>query len=485
MAIEWPSIALGSGTGTTYTSPDNYTWVWSGDSWKGLMGNALGGFPAPWVIFINGNPIAYRTLSEAMNAAVADQTIHLYGNNVTEPPVGIILKDKVNINLNGHTYKIQATPTTNYGFVNTTGAISVKIYNGEIQYIDDNSSYLLFYNGVSQSSFVFENVKFSSVNSVCGQFNCSVTGGSFHSTNNGGFVHFPNDPAVNTIVKDVYGSSINNSGVSVVQSGATPVIATYTNVIANCTIGSENTAFYVYTVAGTIYLFNCKAMHDGSSSTGFLLEGGVNNGAQGKRIRADKCYGYSRSLAGISCKGTILTDCVAEGGPYSFENTGFSEFIGCSDSMTDHTGGYLYSLITTLAYDLTIDNCAFSYPITSPAATTASAKVSITNTTITPPYYGIIFKDSPNVKFNIENCVIGDGRSAINPIRLGGTSGSRIINCTLMSNNVNIKAIEIPSPTSYPASSFYLVANICIGCSGSDHPQLTSTISSNKGNLIT
>ena len=72
MAINWPSLAQGAGTGTTYTapSPGSNLWTWNGYSWGSTGTTAKGGFGGPWVIFDSyGKAVAYSTLQEAITFA--------------------------------------------------------------------------------------------------------------------------------------------------------------------------------------------------------------------------------------------------------------------------------------------------------------------------------------------------------------------------------------------------------------------------------
>jgi hypothetical protein len=488
MAINWPSISLGSGTGTTYTSPDRYVWVWNGNSWTGSLGNALGGFPNPWVIFDStGAPTTYPTLQVAYDAALTGETIHLYGSGIEEVAAEIALKDNVNINLNGHAYRIAGGYT--YCFTNTSGAINVKFYNGEIRFLPASSgNYYIFYNTVPESSFVFENVKFSTSDGYCGYFRCNVTGGSFYAFNSPAFIHKPRsitvdpDMPAKTIVRDVYGESTNTSGISI-ESNTWVTAASYINLIGVSSSGES--AFYVLSTTGYSYLYNCTAIAEGDGAVGFSFNGGTDSATQGKRIKAEKCYGVGtgNSSGGFSSNGTTLIDCVGEGLTFAFGNGGFCDYIGCSDSLIDDGGQKNSLLITSLAYDSVIDNCAFSNPIVSSDETSADSLIVIRNSTIAGNSSPINFSGStPYVKFNIENCVIGSTLISTNPITIGGAAGSRIINCTLMSTSPSTTAIVVPAYSSL--SDFYLSGNTFIGCVASSHPQLISTTSTDKGNLF-
>jgi hypothetical protein len=129
MAINWPNIAQGTGTGTTYTSNEGYTWVWSGNKWDGVSGNSLGGFLGPWVIFNStGSPNTYTNIFNAMQGATSGDTIHLYGN-IIESAAETPLKDGVDINLNGNTATFDDNFSGNAVLNNFSNTVSCKIYN--------------------------------------------------------------------------------------------------------------------------------------------------------------------------------------------------------------------------------------------------------------------------------------------------------------------------------------------------------------------
>ena len=490
MAIDWPSIALGSGTGTTYTSPDKYTWTWNGNSWIGKFGNSLGGFPFPWVIFDStGAPTCYKTLSSAMTAATSGQTIHLYSNGSQSELPGIVLKDRVDINLNGHTLNFSGDIVTNHAFNNNTGTVNVKMYNGEIVYTASNTVYQIVRNLVPESTFTFESINFRTPGTA-GLFYGSVQGGNFYSVNGSAFAHFPQpstaDPSTPSysIVQDVYGESVNGSGIDIQTSTSNITSTSYINV-TGVSSDTNGWAFYVLSTLGYVYLYNCTAIADNSNSVGFHFNGSFTEGTfLGKKIKAEKCFGISKYLGGFSSSGSTLIDCVGEGGSYGFENRGLCDYFGCSDSMVIGYGNYGLTF-NSLDYDSVIDNCTFSLPIVSSVITNSISTINIRNCTLSAVNGPIQFLGAtPNVKFNIDNCVIGNVEISTNPITIGGATGSRISNCTVMSSNVANTAIVVPVGSI--ASAFYLTSNTMIGCGGTMHPQLIggAITPSNKGNLF-
>ena len=74
----------------------------------------------------------YATLTLAMAAAVAGQTIEMFADVDETGDVNIILKDGVNINLNGHTYKRTVATATNSLFRDNGVAVNCSIKNGTL-----------------------------------------------------------------------------------------------------------------------------------------------------------------------------------------------------------------------------------------------------------------------------------------------------------------------------------------------------------------
>jgi hypothetical protein len=140
MPIDWPSSPS---TGQLYTSNNN-TWRWNGYAWDVTTLQSSGRYQAEWVIFDPVNlPRSYPTLNNALIGANSGDTIYLT-ESTTEGyglSTGLTLKNGVNINLNGNTFKYSfgTTAQTEGLRTDTVGPTKAKIQNGTIEFIGATS----------------------------------------------------------------------------------------------------------------------------------------------------------------------------------------------------------------------------------------------------------------------------------------------------------------------------------------------------------
>lgn len=366
MAIDWPSIAQGTGTGTTYTAPapGNNIWTWSGYSWGSTGTTSSGGFKGPWVIFNSyGKSRAFNTLKDAMVIATEGDTIHLF-QNITETVDGsttyIILDKSININLNGHTYTINANFNLNVGSAfRNIGDVNIKIFNGNILAINASNAFSVineYTGGLSNfgCNWIFNNVtitKNSGINPVA-SFASSVTGGIFKDTSTSEGVYavlFQNVILLNRksiTVRDCIG--ISNKGYGIyLEAGDVDLLT----IVINCkgysslsSMNNEYSGIFVNSLNGNgtgnrLRLINCLGVNDYDIERFGLPAIGCYGISTVGNVNLIHCDGKAISGGGIKTDGSTLISCSAEsrmvqtsGQSNSFYSLGSSVLKRCSAS---------------------------------------------------------------------------------------------------------------------------------------------------------
>ena len=386
MAINWPTIAQGSGTGTTYTPPaPNYnTWTWNGYAWTSKSTTPRGGFGGTWVIFDQyGKARSFPLLQSAIDYASSGDTINLFQNtreHVTTSYHVRLTKD-ININLNGFEYILDGKSTislSGYAISNVNTfeidgftpaslyEIDVKIYNGKITLVNvlnnsdlshpapliligepmNNSTYTNLNTG---SNWNFNNVVFKScaIEQVVGHFCSSVNGGTFYSneivrTTHGGVgvvlnVVSKSPNKLLTIFRNI--TSISETGTAIIYRNLTEVNGNR-NYLINCK-GETRKPVNDYDARGINAeganqygnsMYNCT----GTAPRQFTyeIEGGSNVGGiyAGPKIKAVKCTGTTiKGYAGIQSNSTTLAHCVGRSTLTGFRSNGGTQFKLCSN----------------------------------------------------------------------------------------------------------------------------------------------------------
>jgi hypothetical protein len=490
MQIEWPNIAIGTGTGTTYTSDLGFTWVWSGQNWNGVGGNQLSGFLGPWVIFNSvGAPTTYTDLSTAMSGATSGDTIHLYGN-ASEVSNYLELKDNVNINFNGNTYFLDDQSADTTGLLNSTSTISCKMYNGTVKMLNSSSFCTLIYSQIPSSSFVFEGVNFETVEGKAGYLNCNVDGGSFSSVTSTAVYLAPGDSfvATKTIFQNIYGFSQFESGITVGTigsvlndeftcrnlTGVNQFSTGFSTEIAGLRVVGSSLIGHLYDCVGISYNNNYGSGIY-SSNAGYLTV-----------LNFYNCCGISTLSNGFKSSGSNLYDCTAEGNLFdagsAFLNIRNSNYYGCSDSQPYNTGT---SLSLYSGFNCNIENCCFSARkgiVLINSSDASSYAINIKNCTIRAYDKAILHDFYDNNFYNIEGCAIST-KVASSPIRVQGASGGRIANNTISSIDYSVTAILGGSGSN--GRPQYQGGNVALDCqfNYTSVPQLIGPTASVKGNL--
>jgi hypothetical protein len=464
MAINWPSIAQGTGTGTSYTapSPGKNVWIWSGYSWGSTGTTANGGFNGPWVIFNSyGKSRAFNTLKDAIVIAASGDTIHLF-QNITETLDSsedyIIFDKNININLNGHTYTLNANSDINHvrGFTNI-GDVNVKIFNGNILAINAPVNFSVFVEVDSISTSTGCNWTFNSViitknsgSSPVGSFISSVTGGIFKDTSAtegvSALALFPSlDGFRNSIIiRDCIG--ISNKGNGIYLSGGDPNLLI---TLINCkgyssfaSINEEWSGIHVINQGGAavngtnkLRLINCLGVNDYDIARfGLPSIGSYGISTSGLESTLIHCDGKAISGGGIKTDGSTLISCSGEsrmvqtsGQSNSFYSLGSSVLKRCSAS-GDGTNGNNIALKTegAIRYGSTgeyIDGCNLQSSDFSTVNSDASGiyvvsgssanTIYISNSVVSGYNYGIVQAVASTPRINVYNSKITHTPSSI------------------------------------------------------------------------
>jgi hypothetical protein len=274
------SLNVTGGITGSYTG--SYTGSFVGD------GSGLTGISVPSGVFgisdSSGVYTYYATLTLAMAAAVAGQTIEMFADVVETGAVTVVLKNGVNINFNGHTYTLDSATTDSCLLINSN--VTASFFNGTVRRIGGTSgfnSYCLGGTGAvgSPRNIYSYGVKYENTFGIAvhnpgansNMYNIDAYGVTYGIYNNSGNVY------------NSQGSATTGSGVHSQNGGK------YFSCIGKSTSGDG--------VTGTGGQF--------ISCTGFSSSGnGINfNGSFGL-----SCTGYSSTLDGIVSSGTAtLTDC--------------------------------------------------------------------------------------------------------------------------------------------------------------------------------
>jgi hypothetical protein len=252
----------------------------------------VGASPKPWGIYGQGTGVltTYNTLSQAINASVVGDCIHLFGS-ITENVTSAYTIENRNINLNGH--YLGMTGPTSIGDVISIVKIG-NIYNGTI-FIDEDSPIVGPTSGVIRAGGVsiFDGLKVIN-NSVKGSALkvqgdlVDIIGGYFETANyHAGYINLPAE-----------GSKIRD--------------------IEFRTRAQDFNGFYAKD-GGSVEYCNIKAFNTastiGSTGSGIYIDGGGD--------KMWNCYGYTKTggTAGTSSYGLYvagkweISDCqgIAEG----------------------------------------------------------------------------------------------------------------------------------------------------------------------------
>jgi hypothetical protein len=325
---EWGSI-----TGTLSTQSDLQSALdskqddlISGTNIKSINGNSLlgsgdlvvGGSSGVWGISnTSGIYTYYATLTLAMAAAVAGQTIEMFADVLETGAVTITLKNGVNINGNGHTYTLDTATTTN-AFIDGGVGVVMSISNITLVRKGAGSGAILGLSVAANRIVGFSTfLKVESNNS----FGITNYGGAAFS----GYINGFTVTATGTGSTGIYLVRANIDGCNSVATnkGISVIIGTLTN-----SYGESTGAGAGIEISNNGYASNCN----GKSNTGYGISCGV---------PVSNSTGYSAGNYGIYAPSAFLTNCTGISAA-SFGIWGFGNRI---DNCTAISTGAVASLI--------------------------------------------------------------------------------------------------------------------------------------------
>ena len=304
-----------SGGSSYKTTLENLIPIFSGGSSYGIFG----------ISDNTGLYSYYSTLQDAIDNSVAGDTIQMFSNYIETNPVSIILKDFVDINMNGYSYYLVGNNGVNC-FTDDGNRVDCKIYSGNIvrsgtTYVDDFQDLCLSIGNTSSIiktvGVYFKSYETTSINNVGTIYGVIVNGYTRGIVNSGKLysVNVTSDYETaiycDSTTSEVYDSIGRSNGLGY---GIGMLIPTLGGILMN-SIG------YSLGQAG-IYLANTN--------------------------RAQSCIGFSSANFGISSAASLVNDCKG----YSSASVGFrtlsgyfySDILGYSYASY---GTFIFSNVTT------------------------------------------------------------------------------------------------------------------------------------------
>lgn len=399
----------------------------------------------------SGNYTFYTTLTLAMAAATAGQTIEMFADVTETGNVTVNLKNNVNINLNGHTYILNNSGTAN-ALQDNAAAISSIISNGIIKRIGGTASttntLCLYITGAS--TITCYNLRL--IQDITSGYKTALTINNANATVTGvncvggnPTIVVSNGTLLDSNAVSLNGGGINNAGVikNCFAKGLNVYGINNSGTAYNC-VGQDD---FVTGFSNTGYAFNCVGRSAGA--TGYLGGGinyncsGYSNGSVGYFVNGSsqnyKCFGYSTASNGISMINGVIDGCTA------------ISTVGAAIA-TSNSGGNISS----------IKNChAISY---------AAVAISIANATANNIVYKTLAESYWN---NVAGHSINVSNSGAN---------AEIIQCILRTVNVSANAI-----TSSVAKTVNYSQNAYKGMTTPINANITQGIintQDNQGNIL-
>ena len=285
----WGAVALDDwvrydGTSWNSITPQKSTLCYDEDtdtlySYDGADWNAIGAsYGVAGIYDATGTPTFYATISAAITAASAGDTVQIYSDITETGAVTITCKNGVNINFNGFTYTLNNASTDN-AFSVPTG-VSMEMFNGKVLRTGGtgSSSNSLAIHTTGTGTFKANNMVFESDFGTAGYIGSSdrsFYGGTFYSSDRGFFVSFGN--LYNAICNGGTGAGIQ------IQNNGT----------AYSCEGYSSGSYGIYNNASNAYF--CLGRSDG------------NYGYWGAGGNSHDCKGYSTANVGanISANGSF------------------------------------------------------------------------------------------------------------------------------------------------------------------------------------
>jgi len=287
-------------------------------------------FGGAWVLMdSNGVATGYSTYADAVAVAVAGQTIHMVADVTETSATECILKDGVNVDLNGNTYTLNVATTEN-SFSDNNVTVNCSVFNGTIRreggtystvnslglFIDDSNSEITLNGIVIESSF-------GCTTTVDGK----LTGGKFISE--GGTIAY-----FCTSLGEVSGASIFGVNGARLQGDSRNIFCRATSGTALDVRGTGEYHNLLGISLGSYGIFSNSACKVYNSTGISFANFGIWNSGSGKYY---SCHGYSSAVIGLfsnSTSGETIDCSGVSDGNYAFGISGkaFSCFAQSSVS---------------------------------------------------------------------------------------------------------------------------------------------------------
>ena len=268
----------------------------------------------------------YATLTLAMVAAVAGQTIELFADVTETGNVTVTLKNGVNINGNGHTYTLNTNDATN-AFITAPSVETSFVMNNLtiVRSVGSGAGIVLGLGSSTLIDFTGTIIKNTGTGIAFSAESASpVEVYNLKAIANSGVGIQTNNP--NQVIKYSEGKSTSNYGIWSINGGA----------YYNC-IGTSSSNWGIYAQTPSTSLNTCIGIS--SSSAGISNYGnayrciGRSNSSVGfiNYLTAYSCTGISVSGAGLSQQGGNAINCEGiSNSNYGIRNASVIEMVGCT-----------------------------------------------------------------------------------------------------------------------------------------------------------
>lgn len=308
----------------------------------GVVTDLVIGGPTPDVLGIadsNGVYTYYSDFTTAMGAAVAGDTVEMFGDITETGNVTITIPSGVNLNMNGHTYTLDGSDNTAFQYTNGVGT-RTKIINGTI--IKKNSPTPLgggngLYIGSSPDLIDCNGLTVISDGAYCLNFNSApdgsgfVKGGSFiyegATSKAGGYAHII-DGRIDGAFFDTQDGSVRVTN------------AIFSNCKVDGAIATANTLGEVE---------NCIVKNTNTFNAGIIVQG----------AKVSNCYVYSQNTDAISSSNasSIISNCTAISDGSEGLNLNLGYAYNCYVKSTVTNGAWI-NQAGSAAYNCTIESSA-------------------------------------------------------------------------------------------------------------------------------
>ena len=390
----------------------------------------------------------YATLTLAMAAATAGQTIELFADVTESSAVTITLKNGVNINGNGHTYTLD-TATTTTGFIDGGVAVVMNFTNITLVRKGAGAGIMI---GLSVSgNRILGNSVFIKIES-----NSSTGIGTYTGVNSG----YVNGFTITCTGTSCSGISLTRGYIddcNVISTGT--AISTNIGTITNC-YGESTGSGHGINAGNTGYVSNCS----GKSNTGYGIS---------TAVPVYNSTGYSAGSYGIIFSSAPLYNCVGISAA-NYGIWGFGEIISNCTSISSAVGALFIQ-------NAQANNCVMY-------STASSAVVMFNSSTVNSSTLrtlsGAVAVNTANVTTygSLKNCSIINDWNNSSGHGISANSVLTVINCAIKVSNASANCLNASS-----AVSMKYTNNAFEGATTPVNANITQGITNtqdNQGNIL-